>query len=54
MAGQWLVRDVEQPGVLPEAECEGDAERDDRNNDSRTELVEVLDEREPVLEINRP
>ena len=54
VAGQRLVGDVEQPGVLPEAEREGDRERGDRDDDARAELVEVLDEREPVLEVDRP
>ena len=30
------------------------AERADRDDDARAELVEVLDEREPVLEVDRP
>ena len=34
--------------------AEGDRERDDRDDDARAKLVEVLDEREPVLEVDRP
>src|SRR4249920_82064 len=47
---QRRVGDVEQPAVLPEAEAEGDAVRDDRDDYARTKLAEMFDERKPVLE----
>ena len=34
--------------------AEGDAVRDDRDDYARTKLVEMFDERKPVLEIDRP
>jgi hypothetical protein len=54
IAGKRGVGDVEQVVVLPEAEREGHHEGGYRDDDPRAELVEVFDEREPVLEVDRP
>ena len=54
VAGQRCVGDIQQPAVLPEAEREGDRKRRDRDEDPRAKLVQVLDERDPVLEADRP
>jgi hypothetical protein len=40
---------MQDPVVLPEAEPERDRERQDADDDPRAELVEVLDEAQPVL-----
>ena len=48
-SGQRRVGDLQQQVVLPEAERQGDAEDGERDDDPVAQLVEVLDEGEPVL-----
>src|SRR2546423_932982 len=47
------VDDVEDVLVLPGAEREGGGEGEDRDDEPRAQLVEVLDEAEPVLVADR-
>ena len=49
--GQRVVGDVEQQRVLPEAEREGDAERQQRDDHPVAQLVEVIDESQPIVEL---
>src|SRR4051794_6445181 len=49
-----LVEDLEQPVVLPEAEAEGDGQRDRADDEPRPQLAEVVDDREPVLVADGP
>ena len=51
---QRLVDRVQQPVVLPVADRERDAEHDERDDQPIAELVEVLDEAQPVLMADRP
>ncbi len=46
---QRVVQEVEDAVVLPEAERVRDEERRDRDDDPRTELIEVLDERQVLV-----
>ena len=48
-SGQRRVGDLQQQVVLPEAERKGDPEDGERDDDPGPQLVEVLDERQPVL-----
>ena len=54
VAGQRAGGDFQQQVVLPEAERQGDAEDDEADDDAGAQLVEVLDEGEPVLVGDRP
>ncbi len=47
--GQRAVEQVQQRLVLPEAEPEGDDERDRDDDQSLAQLVEMVDDAEPVL-----
>ncbi len=54
VAGQRPGGDFQQQMVLPEAEGQGDAEDDQADDDAGAQLVEVLDQGEPVLVGDRP
>ena len=48
---EQLNRDLEQRVVLPEAEGDGEDEDDRGDDDPRAELVEMLDERQAIVEL---
>ena len=48
-----LVEEVKQLVVLPEAEDERDPERDRADHEPRAQLVEVIDDRQPIVVTDR-
>jgi hypothetical protein len=49
-----VVDDPQDQVVLPEAETKRDAEREQTDEQTRAQLVEVLDERQPLVVTYRP
>ena len=45
LVGQWTVEPVDQPVVEDERDREADGQRPERDEETRAELVEMLDER---------
>ena len=54
LMGQGCVDQVQEPVVLPKAEAERDRHRDKADDDARAQLIEVPDDREPVVMGDRP
>ena len=51
---QRLVEDAQETMVLPEADAEGDRDRDRAYDQSGAQLVEVIDDAEAILVIDGP